>query len=741
MSGATVLTQQAAAARLLAALRGRGALEDAARAALRRATAKGGADGADGWAAGALALLMANAGAACLSAFFRLDGDPAVLGRAGAAAAALCREAGASATVAALEGWERLGRPGWWPPLLRLAREAPDCVAAALAAAGVVLEAGGAEAFAELVALGLKASGQDRARRRRFFALDDPLARRAVARGGQGGFDALERRLKLFVTALQGRPAKLRPLPASAGRPPPRRASLADGVLLLPEAFPGVKASAQPALFRAAAAHAAAHLLFGAGRQPVGTLKQVQIVLAGLVEDARVEALMLRRFPGLRRLWGPFHLAEAEGGTAPVLLARLARGLFDPDHADSHGFVAKGRALFAAADLTDPSISRRIGGLLGNDLGQMRVQFNPRTYVIEPAYRDDNLGLWDFGDRAEASPDLIEMMVEAARRREEAGEGRTDPLGDPAGTAGARPVAAAASEEGLLLARYPEWDRALGSERPEWTTVREVPPHPGDPRRIDALLDGAPDLRRRIDRLVRAARAGRPQRLRRLPEGTDLDLDALLESVLAEAAGEMPDERVHRATALHARDLATAVLMDVSESTRAGGVLETERLAVALLGEAMQRLGDPSALLAFASDGRERVMLTRVKDFAEPFGPASRSRLAGLVPGLSTRLGAALRHAGAELAAQRSFRRLVLVLTDAEPSDIDVPDRADLVEDARRAVLRLRAQGTDAFGVILGPTGQENAARIFGRAAYVSLHRIADLPARLSDLYFRLSRR
>lgn len=736
MSAATEAASPAT--RMLAVLRGRGALEQAGVDAARRI---GGGHDADAWAKAALALMHANAGAACLTVFFRLAGDPATVGGAGEAAADLCREAGAVAATAALEAWERLRHPAWWPPLLRLAREAPDCVAAALDSAGPLLEAGGTEAFAEFVALGLKACGHDRARRRRFFALDDPLARRAVSRGVAGGFETMERRLKLFATALQGRLAVLRPLPAAPGRPPPRRASLADGVLLLPETFPGVTAQAQPALYRAAAAHAAAHLLFGAGRQKVGTLKPLQITLVGLIEDARVEALMLRRYPGLRRLWAPFHVARPEGGTAPVLLARLARALFDQDHDDAHGFIVKGRALFADADLHDPAISRRIGGLIGNDLGQMRVQFNPRTHVIEPPYRDDNLGLWDFGEQAQDAPELIDMMIEAARMRQEAGEGRSDPQGSDSDTARARPSAAAPSEDGYILARYPEWDRITGSERADWTCVRAVPTRDGDPRRIDALLDNSPDLRRRIDRLVRAARAGRPLRLKRQPEGTDLDLDALLDAVLAEAAGEIPDGRVHRATALRTRDLATVVLIDVSESTRVGGVLEIERLAVALLGEAMERLGDPAALLAFASDGRERVNFFRVKDFSEPFGMAARGRLAGLAPGLSTRLGAALRHAGAELAGQRSFRRLVLVLTDAEPSDIDVPDRTDLVEDARRAVLRLRAQGMDVFGVVLGPGGQDNAARIFGRAAYVSLHRIADLPARLADLYFRLSRR
>jgi nitric oxide reductase NorD protein len=240
---------------------------------------------------------------------------------------------------------------------------------------------------------------------------------------------------------------------------------------------------------------------------------------------------------------------------------------------------------------------------------------------------------------------------------------------------------------------------------------------------------------------VRAARPGRPRRLKRQPDGSDLDLDAVLDAEIAIAANDVPDERLYRSTALRERDLATVVLVDVSESTRAGGVLDTERVAVALLGGAMARLGDRFALLAFASDGRDRVRLTRIKDFSEPFAAEARARLAGLSPGLSTRLGAALRHAGAELDAVRSLRKLVLVLTDGEPSDIDVADPTDLVEDSRRAVLALRARGIDSFAVVLGTGGAETAARMFGRAGYATLRRLEDLPARLSDLYFRLSRR
>jgi nitric oxide reductase activation protein len=112
-----------------------------------------------------------------------------------------------------------------------------------------------------------------------------------------------------------------------------------------------------------------------------------------------------------------------------------------------------------------------------------------------------------------------------------------------------------------------------------------------------------------------------------------------------------------------------------------------------------------------------------------------------LSSGLSTRLGTALRHAGAVLRPARSSRKLLIVLTDGEPSDIDVSDPLDLIEDARRAAIRLHSVGIDAYGVVLGKAGAEAATRIFGRGNAMPVHRVEDLPARLSELYFRLARR
>ncbi len=89
----------------------------------------------------------------------------------------------------------------------------------------------------------------------------------------------------------------------------------------------------------------------------------------------------------------------------------------------------------------------------------------------------------------------------------------------------------------------------------------------------------------------------------------------------------------------------------------------------------------------------------------------------------------------------RSHRKLILVLTDGEPSDIDVVDPRDLVEDARRAVLGLRSRGIDVFGVTLHPSGAGSGATVFGRNQHMPVRRLEDLTARLAELYFRLARR
>ncbi|MEQ8346006.1 MAG: VWA domain-containing protein [Sneathiellaceae bacterium] len=721
------------------------------------------------WSAAALRLFEVNAGPAVQMAFWRLSltearrCEAAALIATADTAGGICRHCGSAAArgfleragqlLAATDGARALGP--WLDGLLDLATAGAEPLAAVLQRLEMLLGTLDGPGFRHWVESGLAVAAQDRAKLRAFFALEDPLARQLLQRSALGDpLGKLERSLQIYLHALTEQPVRIRALPPPTADAPAQRAAFSGRLALLPESFERDEGRAGGAVYFAAAAHIAAHMTFTPGRLEPGGLKPVQLALVSLVEDARVEHLAMRRMPGLRRLWAPFHTARPDGArTMPSLLARLARALFDFDHPDPEPWVQKGRAMLQArlARLDDPLLARELGNLLGHDLGQMRIPTIARHHVVEPLYRDDNSGLWNIPPPEDA-PEVEAIAIDTVRlEREERPDGGREDEPDLSPEAGkVRPAAAPPDEDGMPVAAYPEWDYRARIERPGWAIVRDARAPPAPAEAVRRAEEAYPALTRRIEALVRGARVGQPFRRKRQPDGEQLDLDAAVEATIAFRAGERPDQRVYQKVARRPRDLSLLLLLDGSRSTadRAAGpggvtgggpaIVSLERDAALVLARAMARLDDPLAIRSFDSNGREKVRIRRLKDFDEPFDRRAAARIAGLQPGLSTRLGAAIRHAGTELARRRSWRRLLVVVTDGEPSDIDQPDGRYLAEDARRAVHSLRGAGIDVFALGLD-TGVTRAGReIFGRQHFLPIRDVADLPERLAMLYFRL---
>ncbi|WP_223870806.1 nitric oxide reductase activation protein NorD [Salipiger aestuarii] len=639
----------------------------------------------------------------------------------------------------------------WQAMMLGLLATAPESVLPLLERMEMLTGRLAPQALSAWIDTGLRLAGRDAARRLAYFRLELPEAQRLLERhAGDETFQSLERGLAAFHTALWGRNVPLREaLPDPSGRAI-GRASFAAGVVQLPPSLPGHGGN-ERLLYRAALAHIGAHFAYGGPCFEIGQLKPMQIAVVSLIEDARVETLALRDMPGLRRLWAPFHNAEPGGvATAPSLFTRLARALFDPDFPPEHGWVAKGVDLFNAhrERLADPAISRHIGNLLGNDLGQTRVQFNAKGYVVQPVYRDDNLGLWAFPDAMHQPPaEQIEMPVETRDLGKTDQGGATDhspqpPADDPPDEA----IAIAPSEptDGARVTQLSEYDYAARIERPDWVTVNRYDPGPGDPRFWDKLTQRHAALVKRTETLVRQANVGRRKRLKRQSEGETLDLDAAISSAIAHRGGQTPDHRVYQGISAPVRSIAVHLLLDTSLSTGAetgaGSVLDLERDAAAILAQAMEQLGDPLAITAFSSCGREDVRTVLVKGFDEPVGMATGMALSGLKPAWSTRIGAGIRLAGRTLDPVPTHRKLVLILTDGEPSDIDVPDPDYLVADAKRAVQSLTVRGIDCFCIALGSPDRQRHSEIFGQNHVQTFENIRALPEKLTEIFFRLSK-
>ena len=186
-------------------------------------------------------------------------------------------------------------------------------------------------------------------------------------------------------------------------------------------------------------------------------------------------------------------------------------------------------------------------------------------------------------------------------------------------------------------------------------------------------------------------------------------------------------------------------MLDLSESLNAAApgaettLLELAQSASALLATSLASAAGDLAIHGFSSNGRHDVGYYRFKDFDEAYDDRAQARLAGMRARLSTRLGTALRHAGQALAARNARRKLLLVVTDGEPSDIDVHDPKYLLFDAKQATSQNRQLGVSSFCVGLDALAGESVTRIFGAGNYLLLDRLESLPERLAELYLRLS--
>ena len=283
---------------------------------------------------------------------------------------------------------------------------------------------------------------------------------------------------------------------------------------------------------------------------------------------------------------------------------------------------------------------------------------------------------------------------------------------------------------------YPEWNRRTGDYMPAHTRVLEAPAKP--------RAEYAPDPRL-VARVKRQFAPLHPRRviLPRQIDGEDLDLDAVVTSRTDIACGQEGSDRVWQAGRAVARDLSVAILMDCSRSTEAAigdtSVIEVAREAVSALASGIDTAGDRLGIWGFSSLRRDRVFLHHAKTFAEPMSGEITARIGGLTPGHYTRLGAAIRHVSAQLADEGATRRLLLVLTDGKPNDLDHYEGQHGIEDSRMAVREARAQGQAVHGVIVDQDGQDWFARIFGRAGFTLLPHPERLPRALPEIYQTLT--
>jgi nitric oxide reductase activation protein len=298
---------------------------------------------------------------------------------------------------------------------------------------------------------------------------------------------------------------------------------------------------------------------------------------------------------------------------------------------------------------------------------------------------------------------------------------------------------------GLPPRHYPEWDYSNSSYRPDWASVYERVHPSGKPAEIDALLAKHAGLAKRLKKMLDLLKPQDKVRIRYQEEGSELDLDVAIRSLIDYKSGAQPDPRINMSHRNDGRNIAVMLLVDLSESLnqKAAGcnqtILELSQEAVAILSWAVAQLGDPFAIAGFHSNTRHDVRYLHIKGFSEDWGDEVKGRIAGMEAEYSTRMGAAMRHAGHYLGQQQADKKLLLVLTDGEPADIDSHDAKLLIQDAHMAVQELDQQGIYSYCINLDPKADEYVADIFGKH-YTIVDKVEQLPERLPELFISLTK-
>lgn len=608
-----------------------------------------------------------------------------------------------------------------------------------------------------------------------YFGLESADCQAVLARERRGTlFVDHQRKLNFYLRALWGRDFFLRPTSGDFESREGYRPYIEHQIIHLPDAFDDFSGIGGKDLYRATAAHAAAHLMYTRQATSAEALNPIQMFFIGMFEDARVEQLAISEFPGLKQLWHQFLQAmlsddnDTDDRSAVHLVKHCACALTNETHPEDTPWIREIVTTFHDRFSQDPhhsNLSWELGVTFYNHIKEnVRLPSLRELGASLAPYRDDNRYIWAFEEQlwreAEYVPasqrqvrrtvSLMEMVNEldcelAGDDAQEIWHLETEYFrdGDPENVSlnqleGKEPVS--------LPYHYHEWDYQVQLHRPDWVTVLEKRHPKADPELIDQILVEYKPLATRIKQVIDSLMPRGLIRQRRQEDGDEIDLNAAINAMVALRRHEIPDSRINIRHIRKTRDLAVLVLLDLSESTNEimpgtdRPVLQLAREATALLAWAIDKIGDPFALHGFASDGRHDVQYFRLKDFAQPYDDKVKAKLAGMQGGLSTRMGAALRHAAYKLLQQPQQKKLIILVSDGEPADIDERDPQYLRHDTRKAVEELSMKGILTYCLTLDPAADDYVARIFGRNAYTVVDNVQRLPERLPTLFMALTK-
>jgi len=281
--------------------------------------------------------------------------------------------------------------------------------------------------------------------------------------------------------------------------------------------------------------------------------------------------------------------------------------------------------------------------------------------------------------------------------------------------------------------RYPEWNFKRREYRDAWCTVNEqISPPSGPATTVSAASRRLHGDVLRLQAELKRFELERRWRNRQL-DGAEIDIDALVDRQATLMAGRHPDPRIYVRRKVHDSELAMLILVDASLSSDSWvsgkRIFDVVRDSTQVLVESFEPTSAKLSIGAFYSNTRRDCRFLLAKGF-EDSSRLGLQRLHGIAPAGYTRIGPAVRHALAVLDRSGARRRLILLLTDAKPTDYDHYEGHYGVEDVRQALREAGEQGVHCLALAVRDKGEAYLTQMFGPHGWMLLPDVQSLPGR-----------
>lgn len=481
--------------------------------------------------------------------------------------------------------------------------------------------------------------------------------------------------------------------------------------------------------YRIMLAHLMAHKRWSSKLMADNYAPQMQLMVSAF-EDARIDRLAMRLYPGLKKYFlalHPYPKKDACDGqkisTIRLRASRMSRALIDADFDPQNELMEELRKQFNQLLVNGKESSTQDMSKLGTHFFIKSRQDSdslPAIYFddTEVSYRDDNRYFWHHYEEYDEADEITPNEYQNDEKNADA-------------------------SDSLPPRYYDEWDYVSQSYRLDWTKVYERLHPSGDANKINKLMEKHAELAKRLKTMIGVLKPQNKKRIRFQEEGEELDLDIALKSFIDFKSEQIPDLRINHSNTTDSRNIAVMLLVDSSESLNninkktGQSLLELSQEALAITAWTIDKLGDKFAIASFSSNTRKEVKYQHIKGFTEKYGYDVKARIANIKASYSTRMGAAMRHAAHYLESQVAKKKILLVLTDGEPADLDVKDPKFLIKDAKKAVYELHTKGIYSYCVSLDKNAGNYVHDVFGNYSSV-IDQVEQLPIQLPEVFLRL---